>query len=112
MAENTEKTAATEKKGTPCPVCSRKLKKGEKMVYCEEYKPKKDGSEWYNEGTCDFRITYKNKIFGRDLTDRDIRTLLEGGSIKNKNGDSAILDVDYEYFVRIDYKEKKEDRDF
>ena len=31
MAENTEKTAATEKKGTPCPVCSRKLKKGEKM---------------------------------------------------------------------------------
>ena len=78
----------------------------------EEYKPKKDGSEWYNEGTCDFRITYKNKIFGRDLTDRDIRTLLEGGSIKNKNGDSAILDVDYEYFVRIDYKEKKEDRDF
>ena len=59
-----------------------------------------------------FRITYKNKIFGRDLTDRDIRTLLEGGSIKNKNGDSAILDVDYEYFVRIDYKEKKEDRDF
>ena len=47
-----------------------------------------------------------------DLTERDIRTLLEGGSITNKYGDSAVLDVDYEYFVRIDYKEKKEDRDF
>ena len=109
MSENTEKT---EKKGTPCPLCGKKLKKGEKMVYCEEYKPKKDGNEWYNEGDCDFRITYKNKIFGRDLTDRDIKALLNGETIKNKNGDTAILDVDYEYFVKIDYKDKKEDRDF
>jgi len=110
MAENTEKVV--EKKPTPCPVCGRKLKKGEKMVYCEEYKPKKDGKDWYNEGNCEFRITYKNKLFGRDLTDRDIKSLLDGNKLKTRNGDTVTLDVDADSFLHFEWKERKEDKDF
>lgn len=110
MAENKENT---ERKGTPCPVCSTgKLKKGEKMVYCQDYKPRKDGNEWYNEGSCEFRITYKNKLFGRDLTDRDIKSLLEGKSLKTKNGDTVTLDLDSDNFLHFEWKERKEDKDF
>lgn len=101
-----------EKKVRSCPVCGSKLKKGDKMVYCENYKPRKQGNEWYNEGDCDFRITYKNKMFGRDLTDKDIKTLLDGGTIRTKNAELANLDLEEPSFIHIQFKEKAEDKDF
>lgn len=98
---------------TQCPVCKKgTLKKGEKMVYCEHYKPRLDGKEWYNEGDCDFRIPYQNKKFGKTFTSGDIKKLLEGGTIKNAKGDVAMLDLNNEYFVAIEFAARKEDRDF
>ena len=58
------------------------------------------------------KITYKNKLFGRDLTDRDIKFLLEGKSLKTKNGDTVTLDVDSDNFLHFEWKERKEDKDF
>lgn len=102
-----------EKKGTKCPVCSvNTLKKGEKMIYCSEYKPRKDGSDWYNDGSCDFRITFKNKLVGRDLTPQDIRKLLNGEKLRTKDGDRFHLDIDQDSFLFFDWKDKPEDEDF
>ncbi|NPA64961.1 MAG: hypothetical protein GXO16_08310, partial [Epsilonproteobacteria bacterium] len=62
-----------------CPVCGEgTIKRGEKMIYCSNYKPRKDGSEWYNEGTCDFHIPYNQKAFGKKLTPNDMKRLLAG----------------------------------
>lgn len=98
---------------TICPLCrSGILKKGEKMVYCNNYKPKKDGSDWYNQGNCDFHIPYANKAFKRSLSDDDIKILLGGGKIKNKIGDTMVLDLDSEYYTRIEFAKKVEDEDF
>ena len=96
---------------TKCPKCGNgTLKmKAEKMVYCSEYKPAKKGEKWINEGTCDFKIPLKNKIWGEDLTGADIKKLLNNETITNKRGDTMILDLTSEYFTKI---EKKEDEDF
>jgi hypothetical protein len=97
---------------TVCPKCKTgTLKKGEKMVYCSEYKPKKDGNEWKNEGTCDFRIMYKNKAWGSDLAPGDIKKLVDGGTLENKKGDKMTLDLDNEFFTRIEFAPKPEDED-
>jgi len=93
-----------------CPKCGKgTLKKGEKMVYCTEYKPhKNENGEWVNEGTCEFRIMYKNKVWGEDLTSADIKELVQGNVIVNARGDTMKLDLDSEFFTKI---EKKEDED-
>ena len=94
---------------TMCPKCGKgTLKKGGKMVYCSEYKPNKKGNEWVNEGSCEFRIMYKNKIWGKDLTPQDIKTLVDGGELVNDRGDKMKLDLSSEFFTKI---EKQEDED-
>ena len=96
-----------------CPKCEKgTLKKGEKMVYCSENKPVKmeDGS-WGNEGTCDFRITYANKAFGRSLTPGDIKSLTEGKTLENAKGDKMTLDLESPYFTKIEFAPKTEDED-
>ncbi len=96
-----------------CPKCGKgTLKKSEKMVRCSENKPVKmeDGS-WGNEGTCDFRIAYANKAFGRSLTPGDIKSLVEGKTLTNKRGDKMTLDLESEYFTRIEFAPKEEDED-
>lgn len=95
-----------------CPVCGKgTLKAGEKMVYCEDYKPKKDGNDWINEGSCDFHIGYKNPAWGNPLTSKDVIALLEGKMLTNKKGDKMTLDLDSEFYTHIEFKEKKPDRD-
>ena len=94
---------------TICPKCKEgSLKKGDKMVYCSNYKPTKKGDSWVNEGSCDFKIMYKNKIWGEDLTPADIKKLVEGGELTNKRGDKMKLDLNNEYFTAF---EKVEDED-
>ena len=95
---------------TLCPKCKiGTLKKGEKMVYCTEYKPKKEGNDWINEGTCEFRIMLdQSKVFGKNLTPADVKTLVEGKKIVNKNK-TLLMDLENkDYFVKI---EKDEDED-
>jgi len=97
---------------TTCPKCkSGTLKKGEKMVYCSGYKPAKKGDSWVNEGTCDFRVMYKNRAWGTDLTAADIKKLVEGGELVNKRGDRMKLDLESEYFTKIEFAPKPEDED-
>lgn len=101
-----------EKKTTPCPVCQGKLKKGEKMVYCENYKPKKDGKDWYNEGSCDFHIPFNQKVFGKTLSPADIKRLLAGEILRNSKGDMMSLDLSSDFFTAIEFAPRKEDKDF
>lgn len=98
---------------TQCPKCQKgnlKLKK-EKMVYCENYKPKKneDGS-WVNEGTCDFRILLDTKMYKIDA--KQAKELIENKEIEitTKKGDKArlILDLENEFNCRLEF-EKEED---
>lgn len=93
-----------------CPNCNKgTLKKGEKMVYCSEYKPTKDGENWKNTGSCDFRIMLdQKKIFGKTLLPTDIKKLVDGESLENGQK-KLTLDLDNkDYFVKI---EKEEDED-
>ncbi|WP_128992089.1 hypothetical protein [Arcobacter sp. CECT 8986] len=93
-----------------CPNCKKgTLKKGEKMVYCSEYKPTKNGDKWTNEGSCDFRIMFdQSKIFGKNLTPADIKNIVDGGTIENGQKKLS-LDLDNkDFFVKI---EKEEDED-
>ena len=94
-----------------CPVCQGKLKKTDAMVFCENYKPIKnqDGS-WSNDGSCEFRITFSNKVFGTLKTD-DIKKMLAGEKVKNKKGDTIELDLNSQYFTKITFA-KKEVEDF
>ena len=97
---------------TLCPLCGKgTLMKGEKMVYCSNYKPKKEGKDWYNEGDCEFHIPYKQAVFGRDLTPADIKRLVAGEPVKNKKGDSMILDLDSPYYTHIEWSPRAEDKE-
>ncbi len=95
-----------------CPKCNAKLKKVEAMVFCENYKPiKNDKGEWINEGSCDFRIMFKNKIFGT-LSPDDVRKMLAGEFVENKKGDKIFLDMSSPFFTRIEFAPKEEPEDF
>jgi hypothetical protein len=97
---------------TTCPKCGKgTLKKGEKMVYCSEYKPKKSGNEWVNEGTCDFRIMYRNSAWKQDLTPGEIKKLVDGETLVNKRGDRMVLDLNSPYYTKIEFAPKEEDED-
>ena len=99
---------------TTCPKCGKgTLKKGEKMVYCSENKPVKnpDGT-WGNDGTCDFRIAYAAKAFGRSISPQEIKTIVEGGTITNEKKHATMtLDLDSEYFTKIEFAPREEDED-
>jgi hypothetical protein len=94
-----------------CPKCKNgNLKINEKMVYCENYKPKKnEQGEWINEGTCDFRILLHNKIWGNISRD-EIKELVSKGEVISKNGKmKMILDLENPYFTRIEFIEKEDE---
>ena len=95
-----------------CPKCGEgTLKKTEKMVKCSENKPvKREDGSWGNEGTCDFRITYSNKAFG-SLAPGDIKSMVEGKTITNKRGDKMTLDLESEYFTKIEFAPKADEED-
>lgn len=109
-----EEIQNNQKQGTICPVCgTRKLKLGEKMVYCEGYKPRKDGDIWNNYGECNFHIGFNQKLFGRTLTPSEIRRLINGEILKNAKGDVLRFDPSNEdHYTRVEFAPKKEDRDF
>ena len=94
---------------TMCPKCGKgTLKKGEKMVYCTEYKPTKNGDKWVNEGSCEFRILFDQKtVFGKILEPKDIKKLVDGEMLVN-GARKMRLDLDSQYFTKI---EKDEDED-
>jgi len=95
-----------------CPICKAKLKKVDTMVFCENYKPTKTQSgEWINEGSCEFRITFNNKVFGK-LTPQNIKDMLEQKKVKNKKGDTIELDTSSQYFTKITFAPKQEAEDF
>jgi len=97
---------------TVCPKCKKgTLKKGEKMVYCSGYKPKKEGNAWKNEGTCGFRIMYSNKVWGSALSPVDIKKMVDGETLTNQKGDKMILDLTTDYFTKIEFAPKTEDED-
>lgn len=92
-----------------CPKCSNgTMKKGEKMVYCSEYKPTKSGDEWKNEGSCEFRILFdQKKVFGKIIEAKDIKDLIEGKTLVN-GAKKLKMDLESQYFTKI---EKDEDED-
>lgn len=94
---------------TTCPKCGNgTMKKGEKMVYCSEYKPTKSGDSWINEGTCEFKIMFEQKkFFGKNLEAKDIKSLLDGGTLVNGQRKMK-LDLTSPYFTKV---EKDEDTD-
>ncbi|MCT7466981.1 hypothetical protein N5T78_10345 [Aliarcobacter cryaerophilus] len=79
------------------------------MVYCSEYKPKKVGEEWINEGSCEFRIMYnQTKSFGREITPLEIKSLIDGEIVLN-GARKMSLDLSNDgFFVKTD---KDEDED-
>ena len=94
---------------TMCPKCSKgTMKKGEKMVYCSEYKPTKNGDNWVNEGSCEFRILFdQNKVFGKTVEAKDIKSLIEGKTLVN-GAKKMVLDLESPFFTKV---EKDEDED-
>lgn len=103
-----------QKEGTTCPLCGKgilRLKQGA-YVYCEHYKPTKEGKEWVNGGDCDFHVNFKQKAFGRDLTMADMKKLIAGETLKASNGNTMILNVDNQFFTEITFAEKKQDKAF
>ena len=110
MAENATKS---QQGGTTCPICGKGiLKRAEDRIYCSENKPEKVGKEWINNGTCDFVIFRKQKLFGRELMDSDLKKLLAGGSLKDKKGNLLQFDKESPYFLHITFAEKPEDKNF
>ena len=100
-----------------CPKCKSKEleirtnKKGQRILCCEEWKPKLISDSikksWKNFGECNFRIPFKNKIFGT-LTLNGIEYLMLGKTIENSRGLTIKLDLDNEFFTKIDYPNKVE----
>lgn len=97
---------------TKCPKCKNSnIKLGEKMAYCADYKPKKEGGVWKNEGKCNFRINLGNKVWGKTLEGSDIKKLITGETLINKKGDKMTMDLESEYFTKIEFAPKVEDED-
>ena len=98
MAEN---ATNSQQGGTTCPICGKGiLKRAEDRIYCSENKPEKVGKEWINNGTCNFVIFTKQKLFGR------------GGSLKDKNGNLLEFDKESNFFLKVTFAPKQEDRNF
>ena len=100
-----------------CPKCGGKimLKKSKdgslNMIRCANYEVEKQGENFVNKGTCDFRIPFKNKVFGT-LTPDDMKKILSGDSVSNKNGDKMELDLKNQYFTKITFASAPEDEEF
>ncbi len=94
---------------TMCPKCGKgTVKKGEKMVYCSEYKPTKNGDSWKNEGICEFRVLFdQKKVFGKTIEPKDVKDLIEGKTLIN-GAKKLKLDLESPYFTKV---EKDEDED-
>lgn len=104
-----------EKQQTVCPLCGKGILKNRKdaMIYCDGYKPQKDGKEWYNTGSCDFHIPYNQKVFGRKLTVKDMKDLIAGKQLKNPKGDILELDLENpDFFTKLTFAPRAEDSDF
>jgi len=97
---------------TTCPKCKNGvLKKGDKMVYCSEYQPKKEGETWINQGKCEFKIYFSQKIFSQNIDAKEIKTIVNGGVLQNKKKDKMRLDLTSKFFTKIEFAEKVEDED-
>lgn len=104
-----------------CPKCKKNYleirtnKKGGKTLCCKDWKPimaiKLDKKSWINSGECEFKIPFKNKLFGT-LTEEGIKSLMKGEKIMNKAGLILQLDLNNPFFTRIDFPEKTEDFNF
>lgn len=99
-----------------CPECGAGLKlstgdNGEPTsVYCSKMKMEKQGEEFVNIGSCDFRILFKQKLMNLTLSKEDMKRLLAGKDIVNPRGDRLSLDLtNKEFFTKYT---KKEDEDF
>ena len=94
-----------------CPLCKRDgrdgtLQKRDYGITCNKVKFVREGKEYQSVGECNFRIMYEQKNFGKRLSDGDIRKLLDGGEIVNKDA-TMKLDLDREgFFTSIEWKEK------
>ncbi len=94
-----------------CPKCGEgTLKKGEKMVYCSDYKPRKNGNEWVNEGSCDFRIMFRQKILKRSIKPEEIKKIVQGEAVQIDNA-TVSLDLNNPFYLRVEFGEKQEDPD-
>ena len=94
-----------------CPKCNHaeleiRESQAVKTLCCHEWQPSKSDGEWINKGSCDFRIPFKNKVFGT-LSLEDIKELMRGNQIKNNKGDIMELDLESEYFTKITFAEAK-----
>lgn len=94
-----------------CPLCERDgrdgtLQKREYGICCNKLQFTRNGKDYESVGECNFRINYEQKSFGKRLSDGEIRTLLDGGEIKNKDATMKLnLDRDG-FFTEITWKEK------
>ncbi len=93
-----------------CPKCGEGiLKKGQKMVYCTEYKPKKnEKGKWVNEGECDFHIAYKQKLLKRALKQDEIKKIVAGEVIEIDSA-RVSLDVNNPFFIKIEFLNKEDE---
>ncbi len=97
-----------------CPLCKeheleiRTSKKGAKTLACADYKPQladdDDPDSWQNFGDCEFRIPFKNKIWG-ELDLDDIKKLMKGEEL-DKEDMSMKLDLEYKFFTKVKFKNK------
>ncbi len=95
-----------------CPLCKehdlevRTNRKGNKTLCCEDWKPmladEDDKDSWTNLGDCDFKIPFKNKLFG-DLDMDDIKTIMQGEVLENEDGATIELDLESQYFTKVTF---------
>jgi hypothetical protein len=86
------------------------LKKGEKMVYCSNRAVEKKGNDFVETG-CKFKIIYnQSKIFGENISAKDIKKLIEGETLVSKKGHKMTLDLsNQDFFTKIEYNEVEDD---
>jgi len=98
-----------------CPLCKeheleiRESKKGAKTLCCTDWKPmlqdELDKNSWMNFGDCEFRIPFKNPVFG-DLSLDDIKSIMANQVVEKSNGDTIELDLESKYFTKINFGSK------
>lgn len=94
---------------TMCPKCGKgTIKKNDNTVYCSEYKPEKSGNDWVNKGTCEFRTSFSQKIFGKTLKIEEMKDLISGKILVN--GQKKLkLDLANEKYFTENLKDEDED---